>query len=80
MQNRAIEIFEACNFQDLTSQRLAKVLRRSTISRKQAVRIIDALDPADAAPAMHGPRLDGDRGQVSQGGVDKMFRGAGRCA
>jgi len=32
MQNRAIEIFEACNFQDLTSQRLAKVLRRSTIS------------------------------------------------
>jgi len=47
---------------------------------EQAVRIIDALDPADAAPAMHGPRLDGDRGQVSQGDVDKMFRGAGRCA
>lgn len=70
IRDRVIAVFEACNFQDLTSQRVAKV--RATLNRIEQ-QITRALD--DAAPSVHGPRLDGDRGHVSQGEIDAMFGG-----
>jgi hypothetical protein len=80
MQNRAIEIFRGVKFSGSDQPAPRQSIASLNHIEEQAVRIIDALDPTNAASAMHCPRLDGDRGQVSQGGVDKMFRGAGRCA
>jgi chemotaxis protein CheZ len=78
IRDRVIAIFEACNFQDLTSQRIAKVL--ATVGRIEQ-QIAGALDELarDAAPSVHGPRLEGDRGHVSQSEVDSMF-GRGHSA
>ncbi len=54
-----VRIFEACNFQDLIGQRVAKVMK--------TLKIDEALPPAtDAAPDLHGPRLKGDKGHLSQ--------------
>ncbi len=73
IRDRAVQIFEACNFQDLIGQRLAAVMT--------------ALPPADqhiappretpapmTAPAVHGPRLDSDRDHLSQAEIDVLFR------
>jgi chemotaxis protein CheZ len=62
-----LRIFEACNFQDLISQRVAKVMK--TLNPDDAA----ALRPDD--PALHGPRLDSDKGHLSQGDIDAMFDG-----
>lgn len=65
----ALRIFEACNFQDLIGQRVAKVMK--------TLKVDEAL-PAltnDAAPDLHGPRLDHDKGHLSQREVDAMFEG-----
>ncbi len=55
-----LRIFEACNFQDLIGQRVAKVMK--TLQTDEAV----PMPPTDDAPALHGPRLDGDKGHMSQ--------------
>ena len=73
IRDRVIEVFEACNFQDLTSQRVAKVMATLTRIETEVKRVLAELKAADAAPAVHGPRLDGDRGHVSQGEIDAMF-------
>jgi len=63
----ALRIFEACNFQDLIGQRVAKVMK--------TLKVDEALPaPAnDAAPDLHGPRLDDDKGHLSQREIDAMF-------
>jgi hypothetical protein len=61
-----LRIFEACNFQDLIGQRVAKVMK--TLAAKEAEPA-----PADDAPALHGPRRDGDKGHLSQSEIDAMF-------
>ena len=76
IRDRVIQIFEACNFQDLTSQRVAKVMATLDRIEGQITRALAELTRADAPPSMHGPRLDSDRGHVSQSDVDTMF-GAG---
>jgi hypothetical protein len=60
-----LRIFEACNFQDLISQRVGKVMK--------ALASKDATPAADGAPDVHGPRLDGDKGHLSQSEIDAMF-------
>jgi chemotaxis protein CheZ len=72
IRDRVIAIFEACNFQDLTSQRVAKVMASLERIEHQIARTLDELS-RDAAPPMHGPRLESDRGHVSQSDVDSMF-------
>ena len=67
IRDRVISIFEACNFQDVTSQRLAKVKTALAGIEKS---IGNALD---AAPSMHGPPLDSDIGHASQSEVDLLF-------
>ena len=74
IRDRVIAIFEACNFQDLTSQRVAKVLATLGRIERQIARALDEVT-RDAAPPVHGPRLEGDRGHVSQRDVDSLFRG-----
>ena len=68
IRDRVVQIFEACNFQDLTSQRVAKVM---TALKEVEAEIARAL--AEIAPAAHGPRLEGDDGHVSQRDIDVMF-------
>jgi chemotaxis protein CheZ len=75
IRDRVIQIFEACNFQDLTSQRVAKVMATVNNLEVQITRALDELKRADSAPATHGPRLDSDRGHASQSEVDALFEG-----
>lgn len=75
IRDRVIQIFEACNFQDLTSQRVAKVTATLNFIEKEIARALTEIARAHAAPGLHGPRLEGDRGHVSQSDIDIMFGG-----
>jgi chemotaxis protein CheZ len=88
IRDHVVRIFEACNFQDVSGQRIAKVLATLTFVEERVARMLeiwggrDALDNyAAAAVAEHavesklvnGPKLNGDRGHVSQQEIDAMF-------
>lgn len=73
IQDSVIRIFEACNFQDLIGQRVAKVLAAVKFVEDHIARVLDEIRTATAANALHGPCLDGDRGHASQDDVDAMF-------
>ncbi|HMG79122.1 MAG TPA: protein phosphatase CheZ, partial [Xanthobacteraceae bacterium] len=79
---RVVSIFEACNFQDLTGQRIAKVLATLNFVENHVTRVLEEIKNPSAAPArrdgaqyLHGPRLEIDRGHVSQADIDEMFSG-----
>lgn len=79
IQDHVIKIFEACNFQDLIGQRVAKVLATLNFVEDHIGRVLEEIKTASAsrhrsgAHALHGPRLDGDPGHASQDDVDAMF-------
>jgi len=80
--DHVVKIFEACNFQDLIGQRVTKVMATLKIIEDHVARAIEeikkarpARPAADAAAYLHGPRLDNDRGHVSQNDIDSMFGG-----
>jgi chemotaxis protein CheZ len=79
IQDLVIEIFEACNFQDLIGQRVAKVLGTLRFVEDHVVRVLDELkNPTaatrhDGAHSLHGPRLDGENGHASQDEIDALF-------
>jgi len=75
IRDRVTHIFEACNFQDLTSQRVAKV--RASFNRldRHIAGTLEELARADLAPPPHGPRLGDDTGHVSQSDIDSLFDG-----
>jgi chemotaxis protein CheZ len=75
-----IRIFEACNFQDLTGQRVAKVTTALALVEEKVARLIGEVASAstqaarkDGAQYLNGPRLDRDRGHVTQNEIDAMF-------
>jgi chemotaxis protein CheZ len=84
IQEHAVKIYEACNFQDLAGQRIAKVI--DTLSTVEA-QIAAALErcsgkavPTETAgrkpvggALINGPKLDGDAGHAEQGDIDVMF-------
>jgi chemotaxis protein CheZ len=72
-----LRIFEACNFQDLIGQRVAKVMKSLTaddVALAPAAGAASAIAP-DLQPDLHGPRLDSDKGHMSQSDIDAMFDG-----
>jgi chemotaxis protein CheZ len=85
IQDNVLRIFEACNFQDLTGQRIAKVLTTLKFVEERVTRMIEIWGGIDAfrtyaAAAeinhdglLHGPKLDDDDGHVSQDDIDIMF-------
>jgi len=73
IRDRVIQIFEACNYQDLASQRVTKVMATLGRIERQIARTLDELTRRQPAPPLHGPRLPNDRGHVSQSDVDSMF-------
>jgi chemotaxis protein CheZ len=88
IQDHVLRIFEACNFQDLSGQRITKVLAMLAFVEDRISRTMEIWGGADAfkdcaaavaegvpdPTRMHGPKLDGDAGHASQSDVDSMFR------
>ena len=80
-----VQIYEACNFQDLTGQRVAKVASTLKYVEDHVGRLleiwrgIERFEPvAIAAPDddsrfLNGPRLSADTGHCTQGDVDAIF-------
>jgi chemotaxis protein CheZ len=75
IRDRVTQIFEACNFQDLTSQRIAKVRTSFDDLERQIARALEELAQAEAAPPLDGPRLGAAAGHVSQSDIDSLFDG-----
>ena len=88
IQERVVSIFEACNFQDLTGQRINKVMTTMKFIENHITVMMDIWGGVDAikshAPAivdtregddrlLNGPKLDGDVGHASQGDIDALF-------
>ena len=88
IRDHVVRIFEACNFQDLSGQRIAKVLATLTFVEDRVARMLeiwggrDALkdyaasarvEPAIETKLVSGPKLSGDTGHVSQEEIDAMF-------
>jgi chemotaxis protein CheZ len=85
---RVVSIFEACNFQDLTGQRISKVMGTMKFIEQHINAMMEIWGGVDAikahAPAivdtregdaklLNGPKLDGDAGHASQDDIDAMF-------
>ena len=88
IQERVISIFEACNFQDLTGQRITKVMTTMRFIEQHINAMMEIWGGVDAirahAPAiidtregdarlLNGPKLDGDAGHASQDDIDALF-------
>jgi chemotaxis protein CheZ len=88
IQERVIAIFEACNFQDLTGQRIAKVMNTMKFIEHHINVMMDIWGGVDAirahappiiddrvgdAKLLNGPKLDGDEGHASQDDIDALF-------
>jgi chemotaxis protein CheZ len=86
IQERAVQLYQACNFQDLTGQRVGKVVATLKFVEDHVARLLEiwsALEQfkplvlsesADEAKRfLNGPKLQGDRGHSSQREIDSMF-------
>jgi chemotaxis protein CheZ len=77
-------IFEACNFQDLSGQRIAKVMAMLQFIDESIARMMEIWGGAEAFKhyagtagnepgLLHGPKLSGDRGHVTQDDIDAIL-------
>src|SRR5690349_4908789 len=88
IQERVISIFEACNFQDLTGQRISKVMSTMKFIEHHINTMMEIWGGVDAikshatpivdtregdAKLLNGPKLDGDVGHASQDDIDALF-------
>ncbi|MBD8878082.1 protein phosphatase CheZ [Labrenzia polysiphoniae] len=88
IQERVVHIFEACNFQDLTGQRITKVVGTLRFIEDRIIQMMDIwggiesfqeieavqqqLAEGDAA-LLNGPSLDTDMDVASQDDIDALF-------
>jgi chemotaxis protein CheZ len=88
IQERVVSIFEACNFQDLTGQRISKVMTTMKFIENHITIMMDIWGGVDAIKAhaplvldtregdaklLNGPKTDGDVGHASQDDIDALF-------
>jgi chemotaxis protein CheZ len=88
MQERVIKIFEACNFQDLTGQRITKVVSTLKFIETHIVRMMEIWGGLEAfkgieaeqmaaregdAALLNGPKVAGEAGHASQDDIDALF-------
>jgi len=88
IQDQVVHIFEACNFQDLTGQRITKVVATLKFIETHIVKMMEIWggiesfnDVAPGAMAernadqslLNGPRLEGEAGHASQDEIDALF-------
>ncbi len=89
MRDHVVRIFEACNFQDLTGQRISKVVATLKFIEEHILRMMEIWRSieqiAPVAPAaksnvrgesglLNGPKLAGDPGHSSQAEIDALFK------
>ena len=88
IQERVVSIFEACNFQDLTGQRIKKVMTTMKFIENHITVMMEIWGGIDAikshAPPivdgregderlLNGPKLADDAGHASQDDIDALF-------
>jgi len=88
IQERVVSIFEACNFQDLTGQRISKVMNTMKFIEQHIYEMMNIWGGIDAIKAhatpiadaregdarlLNGPKMEGDIGHASQDDIDAMF-------
>jgi chemotaxis protein CheZ len=88
IQERVVSIFEACNFQDLTGQRIGKVMATMKFIENHITVMMDIWGGVDAirahappiiddrvgdAKLLNGPKAAGDVGHASQNDIDALF-------
>jgi chemotaxis protein CheZ len=85
IQDRVVQIFEACNFQDLTGQRISHVLATLSFLEQHAARLLEIWQSIEGMPPvsaercagdrrfLNGPKLANDRGHSDQTDIDVMF-------
>jgi chemotaxis protein CheZ len=86
IQERVTAIFEACNFHDLTGQRISKVAEMLKLVEEHLARMMEIWSVIDrfnvkAARStagrleglLNGPKLNGDEGHSTQAEIDKLF-------
>ena len=88
IQERVVSIFEACNFQDLTGQRISKVMSTMKFIEHHITVMMEIWGGVDAIRShatpivdtregddklLNGPKLDGDVGHASQDDIDALF-------
>lgn len=86
LNDEVIHIFEACNFQDITGQRINKVVGAMKFIETRIERMIEILggqealrsvevvadEPDEDARLLAGPQLDGEA-KISQNDIDRFF-------
>jgi chemotaxis protein CheZ len=86
---RTVVLYEACNFQDLTGQRISKIVNVLKFVEDHIDRMIDAwggleafkdligeragVSIDDESSLLNGPKLDEDPGHVDQTDIDALF-------
>ena len=88
IQERVVSIFEACNFQDLTGQRIKKVMNTMKFIENHITIMMDIWGGVDAIKAhappivdlregdarlLNGPKQADDVGHASQDDIDALF-------
>lgn len=88
ISERVVSIFEACNFQDLTGQRISKVMATMKFIENHITVMMDIWGGVDAirahappiiddregdAKLLNGPKIEGDAGHASQNDIDALF-------
>jgi chemotaxis protein CheZ len=87
IQEAVVNIFEACNFQDITGQRITKVVNTMRFIEERINRmmdiwggldglsdVMDELEPVSEEKALlNGPALDKDTDVASQDDIDALF-------
>jgi chemotaxis protein CheZ len=88
IQERVVKVFEACNFQDITGQRISKVVNTWKFIETHVDQMMEIWGGLDAfkdfipeAPPepqgddalLNGPKLQDDAGHASQDDIDALF-------
>ena len=89
IQENVIQIFEACNFQDITGQRITKVVKALQYIEERVSRMLEIwgessfaeiarpevpeMDENDPKSLLHGPSKSSDEGRASQDEIDALF-------
>lgn len=88
IQDGVVRIFEACNFQDLTGQRITKVVSTLKFIEEHIARMMEIWGGIDAFAQytpeamaeragddklLNGPKLEGETGHASQDDIDALF-------
>lgn len=86
IQDGVTAIFEACNFHDLTGQRISKVATTLQMVEDHLARMMEIwnvidrfnIEAAQSAACdldglLNGPKLEGDNGHSTQDDIDKLF-------